>query len=214
MKNILQSLILVAMFAGIVSCKQNTPNPPYTYQTDPQYTWGYIQYFADYYSNYGIEQNVLTLNLFSDNLGIDTIENTLVGTGQYLILEDVFIDVEEVFLPEGVYSAVDTITEIQPFTFLKGKELKEKSSADGISSGAYIYYIETDASKNTIKYIDSGTFTVSYNPQNKTYTILCDFKTNDKKELKGKFTGELPHYNESVKVKAGVKRNKMFKIKL
>ncbi len=195
----------------LASCNGNTPNPPYVYETNPTFTWGFAEFYGKYFNNYNIDDNVLILNLLSDGLGVDKDQN-LIGVGQYLILEDVFINANDTLLPAGTYTAVDSIIDVKPFTFLKGKEYKEKTSSDGIPSGAYIYYFENDASKNAIKYIISGTFTVSYNLQNTKYTITCDFDTKDKKEIKGTFTGELPHYDRSVYVKAGAIRKKTIKI--
>ncbi|VBB46043.1 hypothetical protein TRIP_D380029 [uncultured Paludibacter sp.] len=211
MKN-LYFKILVGIFGiYLISCNGNSPVPPYVYETNPQYTWGFAQFYGAYYSNYEIQDNVLTLNLLTDKLGVDSL-NQLTGTGQYLILEDVFTNSADTLLPEGTYTAVDTITDIKPFTFLKGKEFKENSSSDGIPSGAYVYYFEEDASKDVIKYIVSGSFTVSYNLQNDNYTINCDFTTKDKKNIKGTFTEELPHFDLSAKIKAGMTREKIFKI--
>lgn len=200
------SLIVVLL----ASCNGTTSSLSYVYQTDPQYTWGFAEFFGSYYSNYSIPENVVALNLFSDGLGIDTTENSLTGYGQYLILEDVFINSTDTFLAEGTYTAVDTITDIKPFTFLSGKAFEEKSSSDEISSGAYIYYLEENDSKSTIKYIASGTFTVTYDYENGTSTITCDFVTTDKTELKGTFTGSLVYYDESAEVKASVPRKSKF----
>lgn len=209
-KSIIKTSIL-SLIVFLSSCNGNTPNPPYVYQTNPTFTWGFADFYSSYYSNYNIQNNVLTINLLSEGLGVDNQQN-LLGTGQYLILEDVFVNATDTLLPAGTYTAVDSIIDVKPFTFLIGKEYKEKPSSDGIPSGAYIYYFENDASKNTIKYIVSGTFTVSYNSQNTKYTISCDFDTKDKKEINGTFTGELPHFDRSVNVKAGAIREKRIKI--
>lgn len=210
-KNILK-ISTIGLILFLMSCNGNSPNPPYVYQTNPTFTWGFAEFYGNYYHNYSIDDNVLNINLFSEGLGVDA-EKNLVGIGQYLILEDVFVNAADTLLPAGTYTAVDSIIDVKPFTFLKGKEYKEKTSSDGIPSGAYIYYFENEVSKNTIKYIVSGTFTVSYNAQNSKYTITCDFDTKDKKEIKGTFTGELPHYDRSINVKAGAIREKMFMVK-
>ena len=147
--------------------------------------------------------------MFSDGLGIDE-QNTLVGSGQYLVLEDIFVSESDTLLPAGTYTAIDTITDIVPFTFLKGKTFEEKTYSDKIYSGAYLNYFETDATKNAVKYIVSGTFTVTYSTQG-TCTLSCDFVTNDKKELKGTFTGDLIYFDESAKVKAGMPRERRVK---
>lgn len=103
MKNILQSLILVAMFAGIVFANKILRIFLIRIKLILSILGGIFSILLIITAITELSK-MLTLNLFSDNLGIDTIENTLVGTGQYLILEDVFIGAEEViFARRGLF---------------------------------------------------------------------------------------------------------------
>ncbi|MFV0470795.1 MAG: hypothetical protein ACK5L7_02000 [Paludibacteraceae bacterium] len=199
-----------SLFLLMIACSGNTPVPKYVYENNPDYTWGTAQFYGNYYSNYDIQHNVLTLNLLTENFGVDA-ENQLIGTGQYLIIEDIFVHGADTLLPAGTYIVADTITDIAPFTFLKGKEYKENSLNTGIPSGAYVYYFENDVTKNTIKYISEGNFTVAVQ-NDSVYTIQCNFKTNDGSELKGTFEGVLYHSDESVRVKSGLPRKKSIRI--
>lgn len=208
MRNLLKISIIIG-FVLLVSCNENTPNLPYEYQTKPTFTWGFAEFYGDYFNNYDLDENVITLNLFTGGLSVGA-GNQLIGSGQYLIIEDVFVNSADTLLPTGTYTAVDSIIDVKPFTFLKGKEYKEKSSSDGIPSGAYIYYFEPDASKNMIKYIVSGTMTVSYIAQSETYSINCDVTTKDKKNIKGIFTGKLPHYD--FLMSQHIPRKKMYRL--
>ena len=195
MRNIIHTLCVLFLL-GFTACNPNTPVLPYAYETNPQYTKVLEEFYGAYYSNYNCKNNVLTLSLFTKDLGLDE-QNQLVGLGQCLVFTDVFIHPKDTILPEGTYNLAETK---EPFTFFGGKEFKEKGAISGIPSGAYICYVEADPSKNKIKYITEGSFTVSI--QNKEYTIHCNFKTDDKKELKGTFKGAFYFTDVSKKVKA------------
>ena len=183
--------LLIFAFAGLLASCVNEPATPYAYNTDPKYTQGYVEFFgAEYqYKGYGVTNNLLSVSLFSESLTVDSITRTLKGFGQFLLLEDVYIAPSDTILPSKTYTIDDTH---QPYTVSPGK--KDTVGTEVFPIGAYISYYEQNTSKSTIKYITSGTFVVSRNGNN--FTISCNFKTSDKKDLKGTFTGELPHYNE------------------
>jgi hypothetical protein len=193
----LSSSVLFAI-ALLVSCNGGEPPLPYTYNANPRYTWGYTEYFGKEYADYGIDNNILSVSLFSDSLSIDTTQS-LVGTGQYLFLEDVFVRSTDKTLPVGTYT-VDTTS--LPFTVSPGKN--DTVGTEMFPIGATISYYEQNADKSMLKFITSGTFTVS--KIGIKYNIVCDFKTSDKKELKGSFTGELKYYDESLN--SGIDRNR------
>ncbi len=67
----------------LISCSGGQLNAPYVYNSDPNYSWGYTEFFGNYYSGYGNKNNVISLSLFSDSLNINNIGN-VTGTGQYL----------------------------------------------------------------------------------------------------------------------------------
>lgn len=199
MKKITLFLLLILA----ISCNQTHINT-FSYEFEPEYTWGYIDYYGDYYSNYGLDENVLTLNLLTDKLSTDS-NGSLQGTGEYLVLSDIFISSHDTLLPTGTYTVVDTITEVAPYTLLAGNSYTESTSSDTTPFGAYIYYFENTESRNTIKYITDGSFTVTQE-NDTTYNFTFDFTTKDKKNLKGTFSGVLYHYDESIYTLAGMKR--------
>jgi len=188
--------ILIILFAGLlVSCKGYEPTPPYIYNANPKYTWGYAEFYGAYYAQYGIPNNTLSLSLFSDSLSIND-EGALQGTGQYLFLEDVFIAPADTKLPNGKYTISKTEV-ADPKTFYAGKN----DTIDGeiYPIGAYISYYEENSAKSILKLISEGSFTVTRSRDSEIYTIVCDFITSDSLKLKGTFTGELPHFDQSLK---------------
>lgn len=187
----------------LASCNGGEPPLPYTYNANPHYTWGYAEYFGKEYADYGINNNVISISLFSDSLSIDSTQS-LVGVGQYLFLEDVFVRPTDKTLPVGTYT-VDTTS--LPFTVTPGKN--DTVGAEMFPIGTTISYYEENASKSLLKFVTSGTFTVSRIGSK--YNIVCDFKTSDKKELKGSFTGELEYLDESLNPRLDRIRKKQHK---
>lgn len=178
--------------------------PPYVYNTNPTYTWGYAEYFGKYYPNFPTS-NVLSLSLFSDSLGINTIGN-LAGTGQFLFLEDVFIPSSETTLPTGTYTINSSGL---PNTVAPGKN----DTIDNVIYviGASISYYEGNTSMSIQKLITEGSFTVSrvFDRLGDVYSINCNFKTADRKTLKGTFNAVLPHIDQSLKLPATGARKKI-----
>lgn len=186
-KNAFISILLLILFA---SCKENEPTYTYQYNLNPQYTWGYAEFYGDYYGEYGIPNSILSLSLFSDSLGM-TQNGNLVGVGQYLFLEDVLIQPTDTFLAEGIYTVSNSG---EPFTVFPGKN--DTIDTEVYPMGAMIVYLEEMSTLSTMKYIVDGTFAVSR--QDSVYTIICDFTTADNKSLKGRFMGVLPHVDQSL----------------
>ncbi|HRZ97862.1 MAG TPA: hypothetical protein P5084_09905 [Paludibacter sp.] len=195
-------LYFILITVLISSCKDRNQDLKYIYNANPDYTWGYAQFYGAYYSDYDVNKNVVTLSLFSDSLKIDD-EGSLAGHGQYLYLEDVFSAPSDTILPEGTYK-VDTIR--NPFTIAKGEELD--IDGNNYSVGAFIYYIEKNAAFSVMKYIVRGNLTLSYSGT-KT-SVVCDFVLSDSTILKGEFkTRTLPYIDESVSYPAGMARKKL-----
>lgn len=182
---------LVFLSFLLAACINNEPKEPYIYEKNPQYTWGYAVFYGDYYAEYGNENNVLSISLFTNGLGINE-NNYLIGTGQYLYLEDVFVTPTDTLLPDGIYT-IDKSGE--SFTISPGEHL----SIDGViyTVGATITYLDIYLLNPVEKLITEGTMNVSR--QDTIYTISCNFKTDDNLELKGNFTGILPHFDQSLK---------------
>ncbi len=195
------SFLLLVAFA-VFSCKPPEPLAPYTYETNPKYTWGFAEFYGSYYSNYHIPNNVVSLNLFTEKLFVND-KNQLDGVGQYLIIQDIFSAPGDTLLPSGEYRVAETG---EPFTFYSGKKFEDNREI--IPSGAFVYYIEAEPTKSKIAYITDGSMTI--NAVNDTlYSISCNFKLDDKSGLKGTFDGVLYHIDRVAKTPASTVRQKI-----
>ena len=195
------NFLLVSFVILLASCGRGVLNPQIVYETNPQYTWGYAEYFGAYYkSENGNKNNVLSISLFTDSLKINNLGN-LTGLGQYLFLEDVFQSPTAVFLQEGTYTINNSGL---PFTIAPGKNDTVDDAVYPI--GAYISYYEYNAANSTLKTISKGSLTVN-KVNDSTYNIVCNFKTSDSTVLKGDFKAALPHIDQSLAVtKSGIRK--------
>lgn len=198
LKTILFSLILVSFIA----CKPAEPPAPYPYETNPKFMWGFADFYGNYYQNYEIENNVVSLNLFTEKLAIND-KFQLEGVGQYLIIEDIFSASSDTLLPNGEYKAAETG---EPFTFYGGKKFEDNH--DAIPSGAFIHYIEADPTKSKIAYITDGTMNI-HAENDTTYSISCDFILDGKTELKGTFNNVLYHIDRVAETPPSAVRRKL-----
>ena len=180
-------------------------NQQIVYETNPQYSWGYAEYFGAYYKpENGNKNNVLSVSLFTDSLKINSVGN-LTGLGQYLFLEDVFQSPTTVFLEAGTYTVNNSGL---PFTIAPGKN--DTIDNEVYPIGAYISYYEYNAANSTLKTISKGSLTVSL-MNDSIYNIVCDFKTSDSTVLKGRFTAKLPHIDQSLAItKSGTRKKLMY----
>jgi len=190
-------IVFVATF--LTSCVGGQLNQQLVYEKNPQYTWGYAEFFGDYYlPENGNKNNVLSVSLFTDSLKINEV-GSLTGIGQYLFLEDVFQAATDTLLQAGTYTVNDSGL---PFTVAPGKNDTVDNAAYPI--GAYISYYESNAANSTLKTITGGSFTVGYSGNK--YTIACNFKTSDGLDLKGNFNAILPHIDQSLATqKSGIR---------
>jgi len=187
-------LQILVVFFGIMltSCNGSDPQSAYVYNANPIYTWGYAEYFGLEYAKSGNQNHILSVSLFSAGLKPDS-TGALTGVGQSLFFEDIYVHPTEILLPAGTYTIN---TSELPFTVRPGKN--DTVGNELFPIGARITYYEENTSKSKVKFITEGTFSVSIESDT-IYTINCDFKTDDKKVLKGSFTATyLPHYNESL----------------
>ncbi len=188
---ILIPLILLTVLAG---CNRIEPAAPYNYEINPKLNWGYALFYGNYYQNYEIESNVLTLNLFSDKLYVNE-DSELEGYGQFLVMEDVFVAQGDTLLPSGTYHLDDESGE--PFTFFGGKRFKDNHNT--IPSGAYLYYIEREPLRSKTAYIEAGNMTVGYDEAGY-YQIIANFTLDDKTEIRVEFKGEMPHIDQTAEI--------------
>jgi len=199
------NLLLISLVSMLTSCGGGQLNQQIVYETNPQYSWGYAEYFGAYYKpENGNKNNVLSVSLFTDSLKINTVGN-LTGLGQYLFLEDVFQSPTTVFLEAGTYTVNNSGL---PFTITPGKN--DTIDNEVYPIGAYISYYEYNAANSTLKTISKGSLTVSL-MNDSVYNIVCDFKTSDSTVLKGHFTATLPHIDQSLSItKSGIRKKLMY----
>ena len=206
MKNIKILFLLLTILQ--VSCKNGEPILPYTYETNPHYSWGYAEFYGAYYADQGIKilNNTFSISLFSDSLKL-TNEGALAGYGQYLFLEDVFVSPLTTKLSIGKYTINETG---KPFTVFAGKN--DTIDSEVYTIGAYISYYEQNTAKSKIKLISRGFFDVK-TVNDSVYNIVCDFKTSDSLQLKGSFEAVLLHFDQSLSPKKVGSRNR-FKLNI
>jgi len=183
--NILYIFIAILLF----SCNGSEPNSPYVYESNPYYSYGFAEFYGAYYKNSGIENNVISLSLYSD-----TLKKTDDGSwyGQYLYLEDVFVAPSDTLLTLKIYTISNSK---EPYTIVPGT--LDTIDNEVYTYGARISYIEQNTAKSVLKRITEGTITVS--KVGFKYFINCDLKTSDDMELKGTFINVLIQTDESFK---------------
>jgi hypothetical protein len=199
MKNLKTILLFII---PIIACSCNNSPAPYLYETNPHYTWGQAIFYGADYADYGYCENILSLSLFTEQL--DTINNgtQLAGIGQYLYIDEIFLEPADSLMPEGIYTISSEIGKkaITPGGIFEVDGTK-------YSIGARIYYLEPNEDKNIILYITEGTMAVTKN-KNSAYNITFDFRTKDGKALNGFAENiELPHYDDSVITKNSDKKS-------
>jgi hypothetical protein len=193
------NFLIVLLVTFLASCGGGQLNQQLVYEKNPQYSWGYAEFFGDYYyPENGNKNNVLSVSLFTDSLKINEVGN-LTGIGQYLFLEDVFQAATDTLLQSGTYTVNDSGL---PFTVAPGKNDTVDNTVYPI--GAYISYYELNAANSTLKIITGGSFTVGISGNK--YTIACNFITSDGMDLKGTFNAVLPHIDQSLATqKSGIR---------
>jgi hypothetical protein len=198
-----QSLLIILLVGLLASCVGVQPESVYVYNLNPTYSWGYAEFYGAYYADYGNDNNVISLSLFTDSLKINDI-GSLVGAGQYLFLEDIFSAKTDTLLLNGTYTINNSGL---PFTVAPG----ENDTIDDVvyPIGACISYYESNTANSTLKLITGGTFIV--NSVGNTYNISCNFITNDKLNLKGSFSANLPYIDQSLITSKSSVRKRLIK---
>ena len=174
------------VFWLLVSCDSSTNNYAYQYNVAPSYQWGYAQFYGAYYRDYGNANNVISVSLFSDSLDVDD-NGDLKGYGQYLYLEDVFVEPADTLIPDGTYKVSESGSS---FTVNPGKIFKVDNAEYVI--GSYIYYVEKKSSFTVRKLISRGSFSVSNSPIET--SVKCNFVLSDSSKVTGSFSKPLTHY--------------------
>jgi hypothetical protein len=176
-----KKLAVILIVGCFVSCEPTPVFSPYTYTTDPVYTKAYAEFFGNYYAKDSIPSSVFTVTFLSN--GLTNTNGILSGTGQRLYLENVFANPTDTILPAGTYSVSTTGNS---FSFYPGSTtVIDKQS---YTLGAYIDYRESNASRNRIKLISKGSFTVSY--ENGIMKLQSNMVTSDSTKITGTFSGK------------------------
>ncbi|MEA4936824.1 MAG: hypothetical protein VB102_09295 [Paludibacter sp.] len=189
MKNVLIPAFLLLL--TLLSCEKKEPFV-YEYETSPQYTWGFADFWGSAFSSkYDTNNNMLSLYALTDSLWKDD-EGLLHGFGQYLLLNDIFVNDNDTLFPEGVYHVSNST---DAFSIAPGEEYKvDDEKYDDI--GARIYFIEQNESYSVRKFIVDGSMTVTR--INEYTRFEFDFMLDDETELKGNYVQkDLIYYDES-----------------
>ncbi|OIP82265.1 MAG: hypothetical protein AUK44_08080 [Porphyromonadaceae bacterium CG2_30_38_12] len=197
MKSFLLAFIVLLL---LHACVGNDPAPKFAYEANPAYTGGYVEFFGPYYAEYKNNNNVISLSIWSDSLHVND-QETLVGFGQFLSIEDIFVSPTSHFLPAGIYRASESG---EAFTFYPGKKIEV--DAMSINTGAFIYYFEKIVKYDIQKYIANGSFEVSI-AEGK-HTIKCNFTLADSTKITGVYSDSLLHFDQST-IPAGATRTKL-----
>jgi len=190
MKNVLIPVMLVLLM--LFSCEKKEAFI-YDYETNPQYTKGYVDFWGSWYADYGVENNVLSLNAFTDSLLVDD-EGQLNGFGQYLYLEDIFLAPSDTLFPEGTYRISNSG---EAFTIAPGEEFEEEGKKTDV--GAYIIYYEQNESFSIRKFIVDGSMTVAQVGEYTRFDFDFILDDEDSTELKGRYDQyNLIYYDRSL----------------
>ncbi len=162
-------LLLIVLLA--ISC--NPVNTSQRQEVANTFTKGNVAYYADARN---VGANVLSLDIYTSGLGLDSIGTSYVGVGKNLFFDDIFIPSAEHRLASGVYVSDSTGA---PFTFISGK------NNDGISSGARL--ISVSGMQISAENLTIGQFEV----QNEGDSVFIDFELKTEKGLtfKAQFAG-------------------------
>ena len=144
-----------------------------------KFTKGTVVYYGDIRN---IGTNVLSLDIYSSKLSLDSTGANYVGIGKNLYFDDLYISSAEHKLVDGIYKADSTGN---AFTFLPGK------NNDGVSSGAYLATVSD--MQISYDYITLGQFVV----QTKNDSTIIDFelKTDRGDKFEAQFRGILAWYD-------------------
>lgn len=198
MRNVI--FISIVFFVSLASCDGPEPRTPYVYESNPNYTYGFTEFYGAYYTNVGINQNVLSLSLYSD-----TLKKTDEGNwyGQLLYFEDVFLPINDSLLTKQIYIISSSN---EPYTIAPGR--LDTIDKEVYNYGAIISYYEQNSSASTTKLITEGT--VEVKKLGLKYLITCDLKTSDHLPLTGTFINELKQFDEAFQTGSIIPRKSRF----
>lgn len=151
---VLASLVLVLYFTA---CGNN--NRPIITPIENEFTQAIAIDYGPYYNKEGIVQNVISLDLYTKNLSLDSTDH-VTGSGVNLYFSDIFLTTSDTSLLTGKYVSD---TSALPLTFLPGMQF------EGEVSGAYLLFITENG--YSVDLIKEGTFLVQQDAD----TMQIDF---------------------------------------
>lgn len=179
--------LLLCVGLLLATCKEtNTPTEKDKTLTTP-FTQGYALYYGSYYSYMGIDTPVFELDLYTEQLGLDT-AGQYTGKGTNLYLSDIFTPATgDTLLPAGTYT-IDTAYTYRPYTIMAGRSL------GGFPAGSYATTV-SDMSVS-YDYITTGQMTVEYLSND--IVLTFDLRTHNGNRINNHYKGRLPHLNLSI----------------
>lgn len=171
--------LLILLLVSLCACQRTNYIPAQRVSTE--FNRCYIRYHAAYYDTTRIAAHVLSLDLYSDGLDLDSTRKHMQGTGTNLYLSDVFIPNEQTTLPAGTYVADTTGL---PMTFLPGKDF------EGTPNGAYILLVANNE-VGSITLCTDSTMAVIY--EKDTLDIRFRLRKTDKRIYQAHYRG-IPVY--------------------
>lgn len=140
-------LLLILLWV-VSSCDNHVPNKQTTLtNVDSVFTVAELLYHGNFYP--GIESHVLSLDLYSDGLYIDSL-GYMQGSGTNIYFSDIFISQADTCLVQGLYSIDSTAL---PMTILPGQTI------EGNITGAYLLFVQEGQVKR-IELFESGSIDV------------------------------------------------------
>lgn len=181
-------MYFVLIAACITSCRY--PSTPIRYQSlDSVLTSGRLEYYGAYYEAEGIDYDVVSLDLYSEGLGLNK-EGKMEGVGTNLYVSDIFVPKAEFVrgkpqsvLPAGSYQSDSTANLMH---FLRGLDY------DDNYGGSYVLLM--GESGYSVSIMTVGEMTVAYAGDT---LILDGIATLDKQQKPYPFhyRGKLPMIN-------------------
>ena len=171
-------LILIPFFLLAACSQRNTPQPKVRTQTE--FNTALAKFYRAFYSSVGVEENVLSLDLFSEGISLNK-EGYMQGTGSNLFFSDIFLASADSLLTADTYKADTTA---QPLTFLPG------INYEGNITGAYLLDLEES------KLVDYQIFTDgSFELTRRADSIFINFELQREKGgiYKAQFSGVVPY---------------------
>ncbi len=140
-----------AAMAGLVSCSpKGGRQPEAAVVYDTLFTLALQEQHGAYYADGGLENNVVSLDLYSENLSLNK-QGRIEGTGTNLYFSDIFLPPTDSTLLVGTYLSDTTGS---AFTFLPGKSFR------GNFTGAYLLSI-TDGTLVSYRLLPAGSLEVA-----------------------------------------------------